>query len=110
MALTVTLDMPLAKKAHGLQPGLAMLSGSIDFDSSYPTGGESATGITSHFKTCHRVIFDNTDGYLFEWDKTNKKIIVYQTVDGTAGTRNQVTSTTDLSSLTGVSFIAVGFI
>ena len=110
MAVTVTLDLPRAKKAHGNSPGMAIISGVLAFDGSYPTGGESVTDITKKFETCFRIICDNRLGYLFEWDKTNKKLLVYQTVDAVAGTRSEVTNTADLSALTGVSFIAVGLV
>ena len=78
MALTIALDFPNAKK---IGRGVGILSGTVAFDSSYPTGGESATGITAKFRTCLRLVCDAKQGHVFEWDKTNKKIkALYPTV------------------------------
>lgn len=76
MGLTVTLDMPRArriKKGHYD----AFLTGTIAFDSAYASGGELATDISKYFKTLNRVVFDQTGGYNFAWDKTNNKILAY---------------------------------
>jgi hypothetical protein len=53
----------------------------IAFDDSYPTGGEALTipGLT----VIDEVLFPQISGYLFEYDRTNKKIKVYTPV-GTA--------------------------
>lgn len=149
MALTIATDFRTVER---ISRSAGMISGTIDFDASYPTGGESATGITRYFRTCLRVICDGKSGYTFEWDKTNSKIKVMYVdkvtvttgataaADSTSGaliTNNaaaetaframgtavstdyilgtkdalgEVANTTDLSTLTGVSFIAVGLI
>lgn len=107
MAITVTFDMPRARRVKkGFKD--AFISGTIAFDNSYPDNGELATDITNKFKTCNRIVFDNFLGYLFQWDKTNKKIIVYQTADAVAGTRNAVANAADISAITGLNFIAYG--
>lgn len=139
MALTITLDFPKPKPMKdGRHGGLCLLSGTIAFDSSYPTGGESATGITGLFKTCLQIQCDSFGGYLFTFDKTNSTIKALAPVDviagsGTAATNNflfksatagkievdgtgtayqsaaaEVLDTTDLSGLTAVRFIAMG--
>jgi hypothetical protein len=114
-----------------------MISGTIAFDSSYPTGGEALTALAAKFKTLLRVVCEQNTGYMFEFDKTNTKLKVYAPVNvvagsGTAATNNyifkntgpvievdgtgtafqlpgaEVLNTTDLSGLTAVSFYAVG--
>ena len=141
MAVTVTLDFLKAQKPQGLASGLAMLTGSIAFDDSYPTGGEDISDISKHFKNCLRIICENSGGYMFEYDRTNDLLLVYVPFgavagSGTSGADNalfksgdtppvvevngsgtafqvsgrQVLDTTDLSALTGVSFIAIGLI
>lgn len=100
MPITVTKDYPHAKK---LGKGVSMLCGVIAFDSSYPTDGEAATLLSKYFKDVKRIVFDSKDGYNFEFDNTNNKILVYA-----AGA--ELADTTDLSGLTGVSFIALGYV
>lgn len=143
MAVTITKDQPFVER---ISKNLGMLTGTIAFDASYPTNGESVTDITRYFKTCLRVTCDNKSGYAFEWDKTNSKIKVFTqglTTGATAaadstsgallindagaegaframgtaisttyklGAMKEVTATTDLSALTGVSFIAIGLV
>lgn len=93
MSIAVTLDFPRAKKLGG---GVRMISGSIAFDSSYPTGGElanGANGITRYFKSCKQVLCEQNSGYLFEYDATNTKIKVMVPVNvaegaATAGANN----------------------
>lgn len=83
----------------------------IDFDSSYPTGGESLTdgdlGLNDdnfdcfiHFKA----------GYNFEYDKANQKVLVYWGDNNNAsdGPSVEAPDTTNLSTLTGVKVFAFG--
>jgi len=152
MALTVTLDTPHAER---ISRNLGILIGTITFDSSYPTGGEPLTpAITGQFMTLLRMTFDQRGGYLFEFDRANKKVKVLHpraaiastlavstpalaheagattvtstaatmpshaaascTISGVAGVAAgagaEVPNGTNLSALTGVSFIAVGLI
>jgi hypothetical protein len=89
--------------------------GDITWDSSYPTGGESISGLisgggvklerVSHFAT-------GGGGYVAKLDKANQKVIVYRQKDpGNAGGADiplpEVGNTTDLSAQTW-SFFAVG--
>lgn len=109
----------------------------VDFDSSYPTNGESgltpaALGMDAFFM----VLASPTSGYVFEWDYTNNLLLAYRiqvaanstvadgnnslikdtgAVIGVAGTGtafgqalSQVANTTNLSTLTGVRVIAFG--
>lgn len=145
MALTVSYDTPKPVK---IGHGLGQLSGTIAFDSSYPTGGESFD-LSGYFKSVYQVIIsDQNSGYLFEYDYTNKKIkVMYprsaqaaantganqptvtsgaataSAVDATtptvtvpsgfrsavdAAVGSEVSNGTNLSSLTGVRFVAIG--
>lgn len=76
MALTITLDR---KSPARINKGtrLSILTGTIAFDSSYPTGGEDFTGVSKYFRTLQSVILDNTSGYVFAYDETNKKVKVF---------------------------------
>jgi hypothetical protein len=138
MAVTVTLDFPKPERISK-DSRIAVLSGTIAFDSSYPTGGEAITGITGKFKSCLQILFDNYGGYLFSFDKTNSKLKAFAPVNvvagsGTAATNNyvfksatatlevdgtgtafqvagaEVLDTTDLSGLTAVRFFAIGLL
>ena len=74
MALTVAFDRPRRER---ISRSLSIITGTIDFDASYPTGGEVLTDITAKFKTLYRITFDQKGGYMFEFDKTNSKVKVY---------------------------------
>jgi hypothetical protein len=104
MAVTVAKDMLKAERLSHDSP-FGILSGTVTFDASYASGGESVTDITKYFTTCDRVICDSPLGYLVEWVKTTKLLKVYATIDTVAGTR--VEAAGDLSTVV-VSFIAIG--
>lgn len=74
MSLTITSALEGSERATR---NLSVFDGSIAFDSSYPTGGESASDISANFSTLTSIVFDNEDGYSFEYDKTNNKIKAY---------------------------------
>ena len=82
--------------------GLKVLFGTITFDSSYPTGGESVTfpGITTG--EIGIVLIQNKGGYSFSFDKTNSKVLAYydELSAGTDGVQIQVASSVDLSAVT----------
>lgn len=81
----------------------------IDFDNSYPTGGESLD-LSSYFKELINVQINPKSGYVFEYDYTNKKVMAYYGDNNNAadGPLIEVPNATDLSSLTGVRVIAWG--
>lgn len=120
--------------------------GTIAFDSSYPTGGESLTAAELGIgNTAKFVLFSPTSGIVFEYDYTNSKVKAFsqgvavgaaggETMDdfpvdagpgastisvsltnsGGSATHNfgglkEVPSTNDMSSITGVRFVAFGF-
>ena len=121
-------------------------TGTIAFDSSYPTGGESLTANNVGLNTIDYIGIQTTLGLIFEYDYTNAKILAYlmgvttgasastsagatkgaklvdsqaaQTTSRLLGTTvsttydlgflKQVPNTTNLSTITGVRFCAIG--
>jgi hypothetical protein len=82
-------------------------TGTIAFDSSYPTGGESITfGFTPAV-----VIVESKAGYVFSYDYTNEKVLAYLAdYDAAAdGVLIQVGNATNLSALTDVRYVAIGW-
>lgn len=66
---------------------LAIKHYTLAFDSSYPTGGESISDIwTNDFVEVKQILLGNEDGYVFDADLTNKKVLAYraQTNSGAA--------------------------
>ena len=78
-APTVTTD---SYRSERISRNFSVLTGSILFGGTYETNGVSVTAITNLFKDCKELICDNQAGYLFRYDKTNKKLIVYNTAAG----------------------------
>lgn len=102
MALTVSLTL---QGVHGAQ---RIATGTISFDSSYPTDGESFTLSQLGFGSqLYHLNVSPKSGYVFEVDYTNKKLKAY-IVGSTSSVLSEVANTTDLSALTGVRFFAVG--
>lgn len=99
ITVTVTKDYPHAKK---LGKGVSMLCGVFTTSSTYVTGGFAATEISKYFKDVKRILFDCMEGYNFEFDNSNDKIKAH--VGGF-----EVANGTTLA-ITGVSFIAIGYI
>lgn len=52
-------------------------SGTVTFDSSYPTGGESFTASSFGLSSLDRLDIYPKSGYVFEVDYTNSKILAY---------------------------------
>lgn len=88
-----------------LARGGKMEVGTFAFDSSYPTGGEAMTfGFTPA-----TVIVPSFGGYVFSW-VSNKLIAYYADYDATGdGVLIQVANATNLSALTAVPYIAIGW-
>lgn len=74
MVITYKEDLGMREKCgHGFK----LVTGSIAFDSSYPTGGE-AMDLSKIFPVdLHMVVIENKSGYYFEYDYTNKKVKVF---------------------------------
>ena len=79
-------------------------------DNSYATGGYSITAANLGLKTIKRLTAEPKSGYVFSYDYTNKKLIVYQgdNTNAAAAPGVEVSSTTDLSAVTGIRCIASG--
>lgn len=78
----------------------------ITFDSSYPTGGE-ALDLTAYVANIEGVSVEESGGYVFQYDRSNKKLKAYNvaasdqtpTADITAAALAEVTAATNLSSV-----------
>jgi hypothetical protein len=95
---------------RGSSGNLRVVTGTIAFDSSYPTGGESLTPANMALSRVQSVSILPKSGYVFEYDYTNSKVLAYYAdYDAVAdGALIQVPDTTNLSTLTGVRFNAIG--
>jgi hypothetical protein len=88
---------------------LKVVTGTIAFDASYPTGGEDISDIFDNFKTLLRIWVDQPltgaqTGKFLKVDKTTKKALLYTN----ASPAVEVTNASDQSAITGVDFVAVG--
>lgn len=70
--------------------------GTLAFDSSYPTGGESLTAADVGLRVIERVTVTPTNGYTFEYDHTNSLLKVFKAqstgILNCVASRNQSTS------------------
>jgi len=105
MALTVSISR------MGKIDRESIRDGTISFDSSYPTGGESFTPSDLKLQGINHIDISPKDGYVFEYDYTNQKVKVYYAdyASANAGALIEVPNATDLSTLTGVKFRAYGY-
>ncbi len=79
----------------------------IAFDSSYDSGGESLTPANLGLGVITHVTIEPKGGYVFEYDYTNKKVIVY-VEEAVAAGGPLVEASGDLATLTGVKVRAIG--
>ena len=71
MALTVSVTRRVtAGNQH-------IVTGTIAFDSSYPTGGESFTAADLGLRVVDLMLVQATKGFDYEYDYTNSKVLVY---------------------------------
>ena len=106
MALSISLDAR-AKEHLG---GLKIRCGTIGFDDSYPTGGETLTpGQLGFSEEIFALIVDSAP-LVCKYDASNDKLMAFWCdYDANSdGVLVQVANTTDLSSYTGLRFIAIG--
>lgn len=89
---------------------LRTLTGTLDFGS-YTTGGIDLDLSNYFSKGVKKVNVFPKSGYLFEYDKVNKKVKVFYVDAGLAadGPMVEVANGADLSGLTGVDFVAYGW-
>lgn len=104
MALTVTLEKGSLNVSGNQISNLF----TIDFDSSYPTNGESLTVRTLGLTKAINVQGQPQGGYHFKYDLANSKLQAYTTDVGT-GLLAEVSNGTNLSTLTGVRLKAEGY-
>lgn len=93
----------------------------VDFDSSYPTGGESLTAADLGLKKIDLLLASPEEGISFEYDYTNSKLLAYVpgaaisstagsntiddfVMDGVAATATVSLGLGDASGLTSISF------
>ncbi len=100
MAATVTkLTGQQGSRLRGLLArGAHVWIGTVLFDDSYPTGGESVSlPFTPEF-----VIAEPAGGYVFTWDYTNEKLLAYYyDYDGAAdAVAIQVAAAVDMATIT----------
>lgn len=108
MAFTITLkeDQGLLDKCgHGYK----LITGTLLFSASYPTGGE-AMDLSKYFPNATHIVFiEPKAGYLFIYDYTNKKVLAYWTPAGHTAVFAEITNATDLSTTCAdVRFFAIG--
>ena len=84
MALTVAVS------EHGIANNKRSNRGTLAFDSSYPTGGESLTASNVGLSRIEEMLLQPKSGYSFEFDHDNDKVIVYSAtaLPSTVGTIN----------------------
>lgn len=108
MALTIDTDFPV----EDLHADYICKVKRIDFDSSYPTGGEALTPANLGFSDDGDnliVVIPPKAGYVFEYDGANEKVKVYvEEAVAAGGPLVEVGNTTDLSALTNVVVFAYG--
>lgn len=96
---------------------MKIVTGTFAFDSSYATGGEDISDIFNQFTSCLGVQFSDDGAPItadtkvvnyFPVDHTAKKVMAFGD-DTTSGVPAQVANATNLSTITGVRFIAWGY-
>jgi hypothetical protein len=71
MALTIS------SVNYSTNGGMLRTSGLLAFDSSYPTGGEALTAANMGLNTLESVDILSKNGFTFEYDHTNSKVLAY---------------------------------
>lgn len=94
----------------GGQAGYEAVVKSFDFDSSYPTGGESLTASDLGLGSVVFVLAEPKAGYVFAYDYTNQKLLAYRGDNdaGADGPLVEVANGVNLSAVTGVRIFALG--
>jgi len=83
----------------------------VDFDASYPTGGEALAASTLGMKKVEFLLAEPKLGYVFEYDYANSKLKAYWADFSAtaAGALSEVADTTNLSAVADVRVFAVGY-
>ena len=107
MALTITTELATVLGGQGNR-SLKLID--IDFDSSYPTSGESLTPASINFLSIDFLYAETTSGFVFEYNYSGELLLAYYAdYDAVAdGALIQVANATDLSSVTNVRAMVIG--
>ena len=112
MALTRTPDVRHGKSYSALADvgsGMVIETGTVAFDSSYPTGGEAVT-FSIPVAGIKAVFFEPYGGRLYTYERATEKIKVWYGKGGTTtSVFIEVSNTADLSSLSNVPYVLFGF-
>lgn len=99
MAVTIATSSNGAEFERGVPGDMQYRVFEITFDDSYVTGGEPMAAADIGFSKIEFITFAGGDsGYVFDYDFTNSKVIVYRAA-GSAAALQQVPNTTDLSAV-----------
>jgi hypothetical protein len=112
MALVRTPDVRHGKSYSALADvgsGMVIETGTVAFDSSYPTGGEAVT-FSIPVASIRSVYFEPYGGRLYTYERATEKIKAWFTRGGTAsGVFAEVSNTSDLSAMSNVPYVMFGF-
>ena len=102
--------LTLTNGTRSLYGNTKLLTGTLTFDSSYPTGGELiSASFFSDFDTLQLLLpsaHTSVATKYARWDRANGKLMIF-IEDGTSGIEAEAGSTSDQSAVT-VEFLAVG--
>ena len=106
MALTIT------KTSSGVMGDKRYFAGTVAFDNSYPTGGESVTAANLEFQSAIDTLIVGAQSALVPtkivaWDPSTSKLVI-NVEDGTSGISAEAANTSDQSGVVDVPFIAFG--
>jgi hypothetical protein len=112
--LTVTYDQ--GEGVYSLQAlknrNFGIITGTITFDDSYPTGGESLD-LSTKMADLNVVFIEPTGGYVFTYDHSNKKVMAYYADYDAAGDGAMIeyaNAGNALDNLGAIPFIAFGYV
>lgn len=93
------MALTLVKQKEGVAGDLRYWAGTITFDSSYNTGGEAIAAADFGFGQVIYVLeLGRNVGIMFEWDKTNGKIMAVFPTGGATAATSVTAPTSTLSS------------
>jgi hypothetical protein len=97
--MSLVYTSPLEKSARVSQANF-ILTATVAFDDSYPTGGEDLSALLDEFDASYTILAVQAEPvatYYFGWDRATNKLKAYTAADG-----NEVGNGTDLAAVTGV--------
>lgn len=108
--MPLTIQKKVLNQSDAL--GLRILTGEIEFDSSYPTGGE-AFDLSTEFSRIYFAAFEPEDGYTFRLNAAGKddpsaaKVLAYQALKKFSAAVNPASLATDAVNSTAVTVTGV---